>query len=227
MCYSATVSFAAGAVLIPTGVYCVRQAQRHTPRSLPFAVFPLAFGFQQLFEGLLWLSLGKQVDLLYPSAFGFLFFSHFFWLWWVPLSVWRLEPAGIKKSIALGFTTAGGIYGGFMYFPIVINEGWLQVELIRHSIVYDARLVYDGYITREWVRIIYALIVLIPLLIQTDRHARHFGILIMLSVLLAKLFFDYAFISVWCYFAAVLSLYVVYMLRRQAGQYSASPEKSR
>lgn len=203
---------------IPVGILCVNLARRHLPKSLPFAIYPMAFGIQQIFEGLLWLSLGNKIDALYPSAFGFMFFSHFFWLWWVPLSVWWLEPAGTRKAIALGLTVLGGVYGGLMYFPIIFNEGWLQVLLIKHSIVYDTRLIYDGIIPREGVRLIYALIVVISLLITSDRYARYFGILILISVVFAKLFFDYAFISIWCFFAAILSLFVVYMLRKQLQQ---------
>ena len=37
--------------------------------------------------------------------------------------------------------------------------------------------------------------------------------LMLVSVIAANLFFDYAFTSVWCFFAAILSLYVLYIVR--------------
>ena len=216
MCFSATASFTSGAVLIPVGMYCLRRAIKASPQSVLFAVYPLGFGIQQIFEGLLWLSLGRQLDCQYPAAFGFMFFSHFFWLWWVPLSVWWLEATGIRKNIALGLTITGAVYGALMYFPVLLNDGWLQIVLMNHSIVYEARLIYDGFMPRELVRAIYAVIVVSSLLTTSDRYVRYFGILILLSVVLAKLFFDYAFISIWCFYAALLSVYIVYMLHKQA-----------
>ena len=36
--------------------------------------------------------------------------------------------------------------------------------------------------------------------------------LMLLSVIAANLFFDYAFTSVWCFFAAILSLYVLHIV---------------
>jgi hypothetical protein len=50
----------------------------------------------------------------------------------------------------------------------------------------------------------------VPLLFSSGRYIRIFGVIIMVSVIVATVFFGYAFISIWCYFAAVLSLYIVY-----------------
>ena len=42
------------------------------------------------------------------------------------------------------------------------------------------------------------------------------GIPIFLSVALSAVFFAYAFVSIWCFLAAVLSAYVVYIARYEA-----------
>ncbi len=65
---------------------------------------------------------------------------------------------------------------------------------------------------------IYAVIVVLALLLTSDRYVRYFGIIILTSVVVSKLLFDYAFISIWCFFAAVLSLYIIYMLHQHAKQ---------
>lgn len=216
MCFSATASFAAGVVLIPTGIYLIRLARRYKPRHLLLAVYPLVFGIQQILEGLLWLNLENNNDLFYLPAFGFIFFSILFWPFWVPFSVWWFEPRGIKRQISLVLAIVGGICGAFAYFPLLLNDGWLQVFLVKHSIVYEIKIIYDGLLHRDVVNIIYASIVLIPLLIQSDRYVRYLGILIFISVVSSRLFFDYAFISIWCYFAAVLSLYIIFIIQRPA-----------
>ncbi len=214
MCFSATASLVSGTVLIPAGIYCILQARLHSPKFLLIALYPLAFGIQQLFEGAVWLSLDKQIDLLSISAYGFTFFSYFFWLWWVPISVWWLEPVPVRKNIAFCLSIIGFLYGGSLYFPLVLNEQWLHILVVNNAILYEPKLVYDGIISKGWLRVIYASIILIPLLIQSEREVRYFGLIILASVIVTKIFYDYAFISVWCFFAALLSTYIVYMLRK-------------
>lgn len=53
MCFSAPVSFSAGAVLLGLG-----SAKR--PRELPFAAIPLLFAIQQLSEGVIWLTFSYE-----------------------------------------------------------------------------------------------------------------------------------------------------------------------
>jgi hypothetical protein len=95
-----------------------------------------------------------------------------------------------------------------------VQAHWLTVELVQQSISYEAKLIYDGFLPRIAVRALYAVIVLGALLFSSDRHIRTFGILIAISVAVATVFFGYAFISVWCYFAAALSLYIFYLMLR-------------
>ena len=145
---------------------------------------------------------------------GFYVFSHFFWLFWIPISGYAIESRGARKNVFLGVAIFGGLYGASMYFPLVMYENWLAVSLLKQSISYEATLIYDGYIPRIVVRGLYALIVLVPLLLSSDRYLRMFGIIIAISVVFATVFFGYAFISIWCYFAAVLSLFIIYMVTR-------------
>jgi hypothetical protein len=65
MCFSATASFTAGAVLLGVGALTLRSAltsrQRHV---LPFAAIPLLFAIQQLIEGVIWLTFRVDAPLL-------------------------------------------------------------------------------------------------------------------------------------------------------------------
>lgn len=79
MCVSAPVSFLMGAALLPLGAYASHKAEQIDRSYLPLAAFPLAFGIQQILEGIVWLKVDSpNSQLLYIAAFGFLFFSHFF-----------------------------------------------------------------------------------------------------------------------------------------------------
>jgi hypothetical protein len=64
----------------------------------------------------------------------------------------------------------------------------------------------------------YALIVLVPLLFSTLRELRLFGVLVALSIVVASLAYGYAFVSVWCFFAALLSFDLAYIVHKHRGQ---------
>ena len=87
MCFSASASFTAGAFLVPIGLYCVyaaRELKRY--HYFMFALVPFFFGVQQIVEGFVWLSLDyNKPDLLKAYSVAFVFFSHFFWPFWIPL----------------------------------------------------------------------------------------------------------------------------------------------
>jgi predicted membrane protein len=89
-------------------------------------------------------------------------------------------------------------------------------------------LIYEGIVGRPALRVFYALIVISALLFSSHRQVQIFGGLILTSVLFTYWAFPHAFISVWCYFAAILSAYVLAMLwharhKRTAAVRSASP----
>lgn len=81
MCFSASVSYSAAAVLVTTGVYAVQQARRLPPPYLMWALVPVLFGLQQAFEGRVWQELDAgDASTAVPYALRFHFFSHFLWL---------------------------------------------------------------------------------------------------------------------------------------------------
>lgn len=211
MCFSATASITASALLLPAGFYALKKASNIATEYSPIASIPIGFGIQQAMEAGVWAGFSSgDTGMIHSYSLGFMFFSHFFWLFWVPMSVWYLEQKNIKKDFFLILTIVGFFYGAAMYFPVLINQDWLTVRLVNGFISYDdTRLIYDPILSRDQMRLIYAIIVLVALLSSTSQYIRYFGLLISVSIVLARLFFDYAFVSIWCYFAAVLSLYIV------------------
>jgi uncharacterized membrane protein HdeD (DUF308 family) len=55
MCFSTEASFIGGTIISAIGVATVRNV--HKPSQIVFASIPLFFGFQQIAEGFVWLSL--------------------------------------------------------------------------------------------------------------------------------------------------------------------------
>lgn len=215
MCFSATVSYSASAVLVTTGLYASSYA-----RGLPLAyrlmaLAPFLFGIQQAFEGRVWQMLNAgQAENAVPYALGFHFFSHFLWLWWFPLCSYLLEKEKLRRRVFLGLGILGAITGGMVYFAVLFHPGWMSVSVEHYSIVYDITSPIRGSFSIPVpASVVYALIILVPLLFSSYRRLRAFGGLVLLSVVLTSVAYGYAFVSVWCFFAALLSLYLVYMVR--------------
>ena len=75
MCFSATASFSAGAVLLGLGALTLKSARR--PRELLYAAIPLLFAIQQLSEGVIWLTFRyetPQLNVVMTHVYSF--FSH-------------------------------------------------------------------------------------------------------------------------------------------------------
>jgi hypothetical protein len=213
MCFSATASFSASVALVPVAFYCLKYASRLQKAYWLFALIPLFFAIQQFFEGLVWLAFetgdGARAHLM---ALGFVFFSHLLWLIWIPLSCYAVESNALKRKFYLFLTALGTVHGLLLYVPLWLHQEWLTVKIVGHSIHYQATLLHDAFIPLLGMQILYALLVLVPLLTAGDRHIRLFGVFIVVSLALTSLYFNYALISVWCFFAAVLSIYILFML---------------
>lgn len=223
MCISAAVSYGSAAVLATTGLYALHRARGQAPRYLAWALVPLFFAIQQAFEGRVWqLVEAGEARAAVPLALGFLFFSHFLWLWWIPLASYRVEPASLRRRLFLALGLFGLLAGGLVYFTLLFHPEWLAVLVRGQSIKYDVTSPYRGSISLG-IRpsVLYALIVLVPLLFSSLRHLRIFGVMVAGSMLLASELYGHAYVSVWCFFAAVLSLYVLVMIR--AGAHGGLP----
>ena len=225
MCFSATVSFSTAAVLASTGVYAVQQArQLPSPHWKMWAMVPVLFSIQQGFEGVVWRQLDAgNAGAAIPYALGFHFFSLFLWLWWFPLCSYLVETETGRKRVIGGFTLFGALSGMLVYGTLLPHPEWMSVAVMQHSIVYTLSVPYrDSFHLPVTPAALYALIILAPLFISSHRLVRIFGVLTALSAVLASEAYGYAYVSVWCFFAAMLSLYLVYMIRRFASETSFS-----
>lgn len=215
VCFSATASFAAGAILTPLGGYTLARSYRRDRRYLVVSSFPLVFGIQQAVEGWGWLAIGSGGRLdEHSAAVAFLFFAYFLWPLLVPLSAYFIEQERRRRALFVTLSILGGLFGLSLYVPLLLSADWLSVRVVQGSIFYQSTLIYDGFMPRTVLRLFYAAIVALPLLISTVASIRLFGALILASVISGLVLFDYAFTSVWCFIAAILSIYVLRIVQR-------------
>ncbi len=216
MCFSAEASFGASAVLLPAGIYCIGAAVRTRAAYLPLAAIPLAFSVQQFAEGLVWVGLGRgDQGLVTASALAFLFFALAFWPLWLPFSLAFTEDRrGPRAVLAVG-AVLGLALGAVLYGPLAWNaDEWLEVVATHHSLQYRIDPRAFEVIPEEWWQLLYLVTVFSPAIATPDRRLLGFGVLLGVSAVVSYLVFRYAFVSVWCFFAAVLSAQLCYSFFR-------------
>ena len=202
MCFSATASFAAGGLLLGLGVLTIKSTRQ--PRELPFAAIPVLFAIQQLSEGAIWLTFTYEAPLINTIlTYFYTFFSHVLWPIYVPIAVLLMEPPGRSRWALFTFVAAGiGVGTYLLYilaaFPVVSRPIGNHVEYLSPH--------FFAALTMT----LYLLSTTVSLLLSSHRAVKFFGLLSLLSFGAAYYFYAIWFISVWCFFAALLSV-VVYL----------------
>jgi len=213
MCFSAEVSFGASAVISTVGIIAIKKSAQK--EQLLFAMIPLLFGIQQFFEGWLWVSLQNEKYSASEgvATYGYLIFAQVIWPVWVPLSIYFTEKKKRRKYL-ISISLATGIF--------------LSILLGYRMIVYDVSAHIDqqhifykvGHFqsTNWWSGIFYMLPAVFPFIFSSVRHINYMGILMLLFFVVSKFFYLEYMISVWCLFAAVLSMYIFFILKMQESQ---------
>ncbi len=214
MCFSPEASFGVGTALLPAGVYCTQAAVRKDPRFVPLALVPIAFGLQQISEGFVWLGLhDDNQTLVQQASVVFLFFALAFWPCWIPLSMAMAESRR-RQQITLAVLAIVGLAYFGLFLPLALDPPrWLTTKVVQHSILYEVRdLPGFALLPRLVWRFGYLVIICVSLgMGRFDPGGKRWANLsggILVAVLFAVSYglYWYAFLSVWCFFAAFLSL---------------------
>lgn len=209
MCFSAGASFAAGVVLIPAGCYCIATAVRKQPSAMTTAVVPLMFGVQQVAEGLVWHGLEHgDHRLAREASLVFLFFALAFWPFWFSFSAAVSDTRPHARWLFAGLALVSTAWFWLFFLPIASGpETLLSIRIVHHSIFYDFTTVPVAQSTpRNLMRVFYFLCVALPMLFGSSKLGRAYGLAFAILTAVAALVFHYAFLSVWCFMAAIMTV---------------------
>ena len=210
---------------MPLGLYSTHLARtNHQPNYVPLALVPFFFGVQQLVEGLEWTAIdqGRIEPLTTMGALGFLFFAYCFWMIWIPWSAWSIsrstDSRGLQNRLRWVAIVAT-VLGIAFYLPVVFNPPAVQPAV--HS---TGRLLYDvsnlhsvihNFVNTEPVgELVYWGFIVLPLIAVADKAVKLFGVLIFVSIFLTWITYSATFNSVWCFYCAVLSIVVIWIVNR-------------
>ena len=199
MCFCAAASFTAGGVLCLLGVVTLKLTKRR--EEVFFAMIPLLFGLQQFIEGLLWLSFRFEGTLLNAVlTYVFVLFSHVLWPVFVPFSIGHMETVPWRKKVIRGFQLTGIAVAVYLLYFIV---RYPITSEIRGHMVY----VFPHFHIPP-VLVLYIAATCLSSLFSSQRIVILFGALAFVLFVVAFWFYYVAFFSVWCFFAAILSVVI-------------------
>jgi len=209
MCFSATASFGASVVLTGIGIASIKQIQ--TKSQIVFACIPLFFAIQQFNEGLVWVSFTNPFnpELNLYAKYGFLIFSQIIWPLWIPIAMVMVENKGERRKIQRVFV-AIGITESLYQFYCMLNYP-AHAEILGHHIYYHI----DHPDTFKYLEpAFYIAAIIVSPFFTSVRKMWLVGMAILISCIITVIFFQHYTVSVWCFFASIISMSVYFIMRK-------------
>lgn len=214
MCFSPQASLTGGVIIVAIGIATIRKV--HKPSQIVFASIPLFFGFQQIIEGFLWLALQNYefAVLQKPVTYLFLLMAQFFWPMMIPFAILKMEVNQKRKKILRVLLGAGVALS--LYYLLCLILFRVSPKIMGYHIEY-----IDNFPNslRLFAFAIYLITSIAPLFISTIKRMYLLGILMALSCGVTIIFFTQYLTSVWCFFAAIISLVILWILRDARRKY--------
>ncbi len=207
MCFSAEASFAGGIALTALGAVTIKKM--HQPTQMAFAAVPIVFGVQQLSEGIIWLALSDPAHAQYQQAGTniFLFIARVLWPVAMPFAVLLMEKDTGKRKLIRPFVLLGStvaVYYSYclLFLNVTPNISGNHIQYISD---YPESLAVPVFF-------VYFIASLTPLFISSVNGTKLFGVLLFFSALVTGIAFTEYLTSVWCFFAAVISVVVYWIV---------------
>jgi hypothetical protein len=181
---------------------------RHV-REIPFASLPLLFAFHQLVEALVW----THVDGVVSAGIGraavlvYVLFALPVLPTLLPLAVLLLEPRGARARVA-PFVALGLVVSA--YLGRAVLDGPVTARVHDHAIAYGVGVGNDVLWTG-----LYVVAVIGPSVLSGYPSIVAFGALNLVGLVVVAVLLTEVFASVWCVYAALVSVLVLVHMRRR------------
>jgi len=208
MCFSAEASFAGGAIITVIGIATVTKV--HKQSQLIFAMIPLFFGIQQFAEGVLWVTLPnpEYIGVQKFVTYFFLIMAQLIWPMLIPLSVLFMEENKKKRKFLWGLLVLGTSLA--LYYGICLLLFSVDPKIVGYHIQYNPDFPES---VAKWAFAAYLIATITPLFVSSVKRIYILGVLMFLSCLVTAIFFTQFLTSVWCFFAAIISGVIFWILR--------------
>jgi hypothetical protein len=210
VCFSATANFIGSGALAAIGVVTLTKVKHR--RELLFAALPTLFAVHQFIEGFVWLGLDGILSpaVAHDMGAAFMLYAQGLLPFLLPLSVLLFEPGAKSRRRMLPFLVLGG--ATTLYILWALTAYPLQVYIRENSIVY-----LNQATNNTAVALLYVIATCGSLFFSKVRAMIIFGAANLMILLVVMEFKRYAFTSLWCAYAAVASLIILFYFWRSSG----------
>ena len=211
MCFSATASFSSSAAIAVVGVATLARSEHR--KEWLFAAIPLLFALHQFTEGAVWLALDGNDAWggIQPWGFAYMLYAQGLLPLLIPLSIWLIEPGRRRRLLILPFLALGVALTAYQLWALLNYPTAISVE--GHSVVYR-----NPATNHLLIAVLYVIATCGSLFFSGYRYIMVLGAVNLLGVLIVLGLKHYAFTSVWCAYAALVSVLIFFHFtrRRQA-----------
>lgn len=195
MCFSPEASFLASAGLSGVGV---ASAAVTTHRGKILAAIPFLFALQQAAEGAQWIALANGT-VNTAAAYFFILFAFLIWPVYVPLAVYILDIG--KRDLMRFFVGLGALVS--LAFLLALLTHSLDVSAFEKSVYYGLDVPWGTFGIS-----LYVCATVGSLVCSSITAFRWFGVIVFGLFLAAYTLYSATFVSVWCFFASLLSVLI-------------------
>ena len=200
-----TADLAVGTALLPVAVATLREVKHW--REVPFALLPTVFAVHQFLEAAVWPNSVVSAGTAQLAVRAYVFIALPLLPALVPLAILMLEPRGARLRVA-PFAVLGAVVSA--YLAVVVLTQPIGVKTCPHALEYQTG-VHEGYL---WA-VLYIVAVIGPAVLSGYRSIVVFGLANLVGLIVVAVLYLQAFASLWCIYAAVLSVLVLVHMRRR------------
>ena len=206
MCFSAQADLIAGVAVGVIGIDAARHVRRPSERAL--AALPIVLAAHQLVEVLVWKGLEGEVaeSVWRPAMMAYLVIAFAVLPVLVPVAVGALEPVPNRRRM-VSFMVLGVFVAAALLRAMV--RGPVTADIEGRHVAYYVDLQHGGALVA-----LYVIATCGSLLVSSHRQVRWFGAANLVVAGLLAWLYETAFISLWCGWAAMVSLGIAWHLRR-------------
>ncbi len=207
MCFSATANFAGSAVLGTIGVATLAEVRNR--REVLLAAMPCLFALHQFTEGFVWLGLDRGMPLLaHDAGAAYVLYAQGLLPVLMPLSIFLIEPTRRKQRQMFGFLMLGTLLALYILWGLIAYP--LQVSALAHGIIYE-----NVMTVTTPVAVIYVIATCGAMFFSGFRSIVLMGWANLIGLLIVMEVRRYEFTSLWCAYAAVVSVLIYIFFRRK------------
>jgi hypothetical protein len=210
VCFSPDADAVVGGIVVVIGVDALRQVRE--PKQVLFAALPLLFGLHQLDEALVWWGLQGRISesVERVGVWIYVLFALAALPMLVPLAVYSIERSAARRKVIAAFSALG--IGVGVALGVSLFRGSVNAAIGGHYIAYDVSALHQG---RD-LTALYVLAACGALVLCSHRDIAALGLLNFVAVPVLMWLTVSGFISLWCFWAAIVSVVIDFHLRRSA-----------